>query len=467
MPAKYTKVQYWSSIRMVLITSILAIAFLSCSSNADAGQTLEDVTSYIEGQITLSAEIDSVADFSGFEVLVGKLIDGALDTLALTETDSTGNFAMDIRAPKADIYTLIIARAGSVLKVDEMVVAQDDSASFKVNFPFGNRPLLVRSVENAVLLGYKNTMALYDRDIKQLTVSGSATNDDYGQLVAQTTEVLWNLRETNPGSIASRVASVQSILLNEGWNDSLVVARTKLVDKDNDIFGALIGSARRAEVRVSGVEGAIALMNEFKAGMTNPDNLVILQSELVLALRDAGQLDESLNAARSLKMEYATDTSWIEWADNAIYDLEYLGPGKPAPEFDAIDINGASVDLSTFKGKHFILEFYAPGDRFQQDLFFRNQSYRASGSTPSFEILSISLQPDSLLNSAFFDGRDLPGRHVFLPDGGDAKILDAYNVIVLPTRFLIDPESNIVGKYVLGNGMLAFQEAQSLSVTTN
>ena len=389
MPTKHTEIQKWSSIRMAFITSIVAIAFLSCSSNADAGQSLDDVTSYIEGQITLSTEIDSVADYSGFEVLIGQTTEGSLDTLALTETDSEGNFAMDIRVPKADVYSLIIARDGAILKVDEMVVAQDDSASFKIQFPFGNRPLLVRSVENAVLLGYKNTMALYDRDLKVLTASGTASTDDYENLVAQTTEVLWNLKETNPGSIASRVAAVQSIMLTEGWNDSLVVARTKLIEKDSDIFGALIGSARRAEVRSSGPEGAVALMNEFKEGMTNPDNLVVLQSELVLALRDAGQLDESLDAARALKMEYATDTSWIEWADNAIYDLEYLGPGKPAPEFSAVDINGTPLDLSTFKGKPLVLEFYAPGDRYQQDLFLRNESYRASGNTPSFEILVV------------------------------------------------------------------------------
>ena len=452
---------------MVAFTIILAIAFLSCSSNADAGQSLDEITSYVDGQITLSTEVDTVADFSGFEVLIGKVVDNALDTLALTETDEEGFFGMDVTVPKADVYSLVIARNGAILKVDEMVVAQDDSANIKMKFPFGNRPVLVRSHENAALLGYKNTMTLYDQDIKKYALSGTATNDDYNRLMSQTTEMLWNLRESNPGTIASRLATAQSIMLLEGWNDSLAVARTKVVDKDSDIFGPLIGFARRAKMRTSGPEEAVSLMNELKEGVTNSDNLVILQSELVLALRDAGKFDEALDEARALKMEYATDTTWIEWADNAIYDLEYLGPGMPAPEFDAIDVDGAQINLDVFKGKPLVLEFYAPGSRFEEDLFLRNQLYRASGDSPSFEILSFSLQPDSLLNEAFFDGRDIPGRHVFLPDGGDAKILDAYNVIVLPTRFLIDPDSKIVGKYVLGNGMRALQEAQTLSMTTN
>lgn len=456
-----------ASLRVAALSFLFAVAFLSCSSNADAGQTLDQVTSYIDGQITLSTEVDSVADFSGFEVLIGKVVENTIDTLAHTETDAAGFFAMNVTVPKSDVYSLVIARDGAVLKVDEMVVAQDDSASIKMKFPFGNRPVLVRSHENAALLGYKNTMTLYDQDLKKYALSGTATNEDYDNLVAQTTQMLWNLRETNTGTIAARLASVQSILLLEGWNDSLAVARTKLVDKDSDIFGALIGTARRAELRYGGSESSIELMNALREGMTNEDNLVILQSELVLALRDAGKSEEALEAARMLKMEYATDTTWIEWADKAIYDLEILGPGMPAPGFNAIDVDGVAVNLDVFKGKHVVLEFYAPGSRFEEDLFFRNQAYRASGDTPAFEILSFSLQPDSLLNSAFFDGRDIPGRHVFLPDGGDAAILDVYNVIVLPTRFLIDPESNIVGKYVLGNGLRAFQEAQSRSMTTN
>ena len=75
------------------------------------------------------------------------------------------------------------------------------------------------------------------------------------------------------------------------------------------------------------------------------------------------------------------------------------------------------------------------------------------------------MQPDSLLNEAFFDGRDLPGTHVFLPDGPEAPILDHYNVYLIPTRFVIDPEGKITGKYVLENGTNAYQDALSLALS--
>ena len=465
---KFTFVRNVLSIKTSFLLFVGVFLFMSCGTDADAGQTqVDEVKSYLEGRITLSAEIDTLANYSGFEVLVAKEYEDRVDTLALAETDIEGYFSMDVVAPEADIYTLVIGRDGSILKIDEIVIAQDDSARIQMQFPFGNRPVMVRSKENAALLGYKNTMTLYDRDMKKFALSGTATNEDFRVLVDQTTELLWNLKESNPETIAARLSAVQSILLLEGWNDSLIVSRAKTLDRESQVFAAVVGSARRAQVRLDGPESAVELMEELKEEVENEDNLVVLQSELVLALRDAGNMEGALDAARMLKMEYATDTTWIEWADKAIYDLEVLAPGMEAPAFEAVDTDGVPINLDTFKGKHLVLEFYAPGSRFEQDLFLRNEAYRSSGDGDGFALLSLSLQPDSLLNKTFLEDRDIPGRHVFLPDAGDSEILDAYNVVVLPTRFLIDPEGKIVGKYVLGNGILAFQEAKSRSVTSN
>ena len=438
---------------------------LGCGSNADAVQSSADVRSYIEGQITLSTEIDSVADFSGFEILVAsRRVDG-IDTLGFATTDDTGNFSMDIVAPRRGIYGLVIGRDGAVLEVDEIAVAQDDSATLQLEFPFGNRPIMVRSRENAALLGLRNTMSLHQRDMQRLAVMASVTTDDYGQIISQTSELLWNLWESDPTTIAAGLASVESVKVLDGWNDSLIVARTRMLDPDLPEFREIIGTARRAQVRLGGMASAVGFVEEMKATVTNPDNLAMMQSELVLAFRDNMQTQEAIDAARSLKMEYATDTTWIDWADNAIYDLENLSPGMPVPAFEFVDVDGTATTAASFAGRYFILEFYVPGREFEQELFLRNQAYRTNGDAPAFDLLSMSLQPDTLLNEAFFDGRDIPGRHVFVPRDMAEGIVQTYNIHQLPTRFLVDPEGNIVGKYVLGNGLVAFQEAITRTTT--
>ena len=442
----------------------LCVAIVACGQDADAGRQSSTVTSHLSGQITLSAEIDSLSDFSGFEVIVGENTTGVFDTLAYAETNADGLFEMDVRAPRSAIYSLVLARSGSILRVDELAIANGDSASFKVEFPFGNRPLMVRSKENAALMGFKNTMALHNGEMNTLSQSGVQDRSVYGARISQTSGILWSIRETNPNTLAASLASAQSILLLEGWNDSLLVARTRQLDADNVNLSAVIGVARRAQMRLEGWEAAVAMLEEMKAASTEPANLAMLQSELVLAYRDGQQAEQALDAARQLKLEYAVDSTWIDWADRAIFDLENLMPGMAAPAIQATDTEGQPVSLDRFKGTYLVVEFYAPGADFERQLSARNAFYRADADEQSFEILSISLQPDTLLNEAFFDGRDLPGVHVFLPEGPMDPILDAYNVYLVPTRFLIDPDGMIAGKYVLENGTRAFQDALTLSM---
>ena len=343
----------------------MAVLFVACGRDADAGQQ-GIVTSHLSGEITLNAEIDSTADYSGFEIIVGQNASAGFDTLAMGVTDATGAFEMDIRVPRANIYSLILARDGSILRVDEMAVANGDSASFKIEFPAGNRPLMLRSKENAALLGYKNTMALHTTELNRMAQEGESDRNVYGERINQTSTILWSLRETSPNTLAAMLASAQSILLLEGWNDSLLVERVLLLEPENVNYGSVAGAARRAKLRLEGPEAAVEIVETLKSRSTDSLALAALQSELVLAYRDANQPEQALDAARLLKMEYATDSTWIQWADRAIFDLEHLMPGMDAPAFNLVDREGASVSLDRFSGKYLVLEFYAPGQEFER-----------------------------------------------------------------------------------------------------
>lgn len=444
-----------------------SLSCMACGNDAGAEQRQASVNSTLEGLITLDAAVDSSANYSGFEVIVGENIEGNLDTLAYAVTDNEGVFSMQIQAPRPNIYSLVISREGSILLYDEIAIADGDSASFKLKFPFGNRPVMIRSKENAALLGFKNTMALHTGEINRMQREGVNDITAYRDRISQTTEILWSLRESSPNTLAAGLAAAQSILMLERANDSLLVIRAMELEADNLDYGRIIGAARRATVRLKGMEAAPAVVETMRDKVTDPDILASAQSELVLAYRDNNEIDKALDAARELKMTFATDSSWIRWADRAIYDLETLMPGMQAPAFSLVDNEGQTLTLDSFAGQYLVVEFYAPGPEFEQQLNGRNAFYRADKDGASFEILSISLQPDPQMNEAFFDGRDIPGRHVFLEDGPEAEIVKSYNVYLLPTRFVIGPDSKIIGKYVLENSGNAFQDALTLSLSTS
>ncbi len=274
---------------VLLASFCIAGLCIACGQSAGAEQLEGEVQSYLEGQIKLSTEIDSVADYSGFEILVADRSSGDVDTLAFATTDAEGRFAMNVIAPRKNIYSLVLARSGSILRVDDIAIADADSASFSVTFPFGQRPVMIRSRENAALLGFKNTVALHNGEIDRMSREGENDREVFAQKIAQTSEILWGLQETSPGTLAASLAAAQSIVMQEEWNDSLVVARAQTLDPGNVNFANVVAAARRAQVRLQGAAEGAALVESLKEKVTDEDVLAAVQTELVLACQQQGK----------------------------------------------------------------------------------------------------------------------------------------------------------------------------------
>jgi Redoxin len=445
-----------------LLALVLVSVTSGCGRNDKSATGV--IRSHFVGTFAVDAAVDSLAEYSGFEVLIADGLPGEWDTLAFGVSGPEGIVEMDVEAPRADIFTLQVSRSGSALVRDEIVVADGDSATVKVTFPLGSRPVLIQSRENAVLMGFKNTLATHAMAIQELQRAGETDPMPYTNRVLQSAEILWGLGESNPGTIAGELASSQSVLLLQDVNDSLLVARSQVIDQFNPNFQTVVETARRTEMRRNGSPAAVTLMQGFLERVTDPGPRVAVLTELIIAYRDNLQVDEAVAMAEQMKTEFQ-DSSVTAWADRALYDLQNLMPGMAAPDFQAVTTAGDTISLASFRGRALLLEFYAPGPAFERELNIRNAFYRATvEGADRFEMVSFSLQPDSDLNAAFFQGRDIPGIHVFLEQSLDAEIVDRYNINLLPTRFVIDADGVIVGKYVRENATQAFQDALTVSL---
>jgi cytochrome oxidase Cu insertion factor (SCO1/SenC/PrrC family) len=58
-----------------------------------------------------------------------------------------------------------------------------------------------------------------------------------------------------------------------------------------------------------------------------------------------------------VKKDYA-DTEYAERAENGIFELEHLAIGKVAPDFEATDQDGKKFELSDYRGKVVVLDFW-------------------------------------------------------------------------------------------------------------
>ena len=424
----------------------LTLTSPACGQEEVTGGMPEEATSHLLGRLTVSAEIDTTQDYRGFEVLVAVDVRGQPDTLGYAMTDIDGTYALDVTAASRGIYALIISKGGQILKIGELAVAEGDSATMDATFPLGNRQLRVRSAENAAWMAYQNTKAQHHARLLELVKTASYDEATARLQMELTTMILWNMQSTFPGTMGGEAAAAEAVVMGTGWIDSLSVERARSVPPEFVNFAAVGRAARRALARLEGQAAALALLREFRERAVREDDSAQLHSELVLAHLDSLAHDDAIAEAELLADTYP-ESPWQRWAERAIYEIETLTPGKPAPALAAVTAEGDSFELHDLRGRWVILEFYRPQDAvYQRELEVRAALTRQAGDD-ALSVVSISLEPDTLLNDAFLDGRDIPGRHVFAADDALAVL---YNISRVPTRYLVDPEGMIAAKYVGG-----------------
>jgi cytochrome oxidase Cu insertion factor (SCO1/SenC/PrrC family) len=169
-------------------------------------------------------------------------------------------------------------------------------------------------------------------------------------------------------------------------------------------------------------------------------------AEAVVAYADSNAATEAVEAATELRRNYP-DSPWAQWAIRATYDLENLQPGMEAPAFALVDREGQSLTSSSLSGRFVILEFFDPLEPiFQREMAVRDY---LAGTIPEalFQYVSVSVEADEAVNQALLEEGARPGRFVFSDEGIEQQIVQDFNVHIMPTRFLIDPDGRIVARY--------------------
>lgn len=403
------------------------------------------VRSHVEGSFSVRAEIDSTGDHSGFRVTVLGQMDGDVDTLGTAVTGRDGGFSFEVRAPEAGIYPISVERNGTELVMGEFVAVDGDSVTVSGVFPLGARRLRIVSEENAAWTAYRNAKAQHNQAMAALIGRGGYSTDDLARAIGQTSAVLWNIQNTYSGTIGGDLAKAESVIMLEGWNDTLVVERYPEISVTNASIVEVARAARRSVARTRGGQAALVLLDSLREAAPE-DRKAGIMAETVIAYADSNLSTEAVEVASELRRLYP-ESPWADWAVRATYDLENLQPGMDAPAFSVMDREGRELTSSNLLGNFVILEFYDPLEPiFQREMAARNNIAEKLDQR-LFRYISISVEPDEDINEALFDEVDYPGHFVLSDEGMDQQVARDFNVNVIPTRFLIDPDGRIVAKY--------------------
>jgi len=410
------------------------------------------VQSVLTGRLTVRAEVDSIPDYRDFEVLVYRQVAGEPDTLGLAVTDSTGRFAMTIRAPAPGLYPLRISRRGATLASGVLVVADGDSATLQAEFPLEGRRLLVRSRENAAWLAYQNAIAQHNQDLlRQLQAAPDSAA--LAQIVERTLALLESVERTYPNTLGAQWAAAEAVRLLAGWNDTLALARFDSLSPDNPRYLEAVQAIRQALARRDGQQATVRWLTALRERLRRPELRVAVQAELVQAYMDSLQ-DEAARAALDELTRMTTDSTWLRWAERVRYELDHLRPGMEAPFFVVTTTTGRTITLDDLRGSYVLLEFFWPEDpTYLNELAYRNALAEAYRALP-LNVLAFSVQPDTTVNEAFYERFVQAGQAVILPGGLRDPIAVRYNVTTLPVRWLIGPDGRLLGRFE-GTGALA------------
>jgi len=406
------------------------------------------IRSHLEGRVVVDSSTVDPNAYRDLQVLVVRPDGRRLDTLGHARPGRDGRFRMSITAPKRGVYALSLwGRGGQEqLASTEYVVAPGDTATLHVTLPLRDRPLQPISPENQALRAYRNAMTMHRRLLARRLRPQMPSPNVQVQNIRLTSSILWGLRDRYPGTYAAEFAAVESLSMLEGWNDSLAAARAWQIDSSSPRYVDAAHIARRATARLKGHRAALTLLDTLEARANMPRRRAGVQAARIRAFLDSAQVKAALSAAQRLQTEYPR-SAWAQWARRIEYESTHLQPGMPAPNLTLQTLQGDTLSLRALRGRPVVLEYYRPGlDLYTLQRPLRNALFDATR-PDSVAFVSISTEPDTLVNRAFLQNRRLPGHRAIAAQGADDPLVTRYNVAHVPSWVLIDRDGAIVDRY--------------------
>ena len=129
-----------------------------------------------------------------------------------------------------------------------------------------------------------------------------------------------------------------------------------------------------------------------------------------------------------------------------IHELDNLNIGQMAPVFEATDIDGKPVSLAGLRGKVVLIDFWATWCGPCRGEFPHLRRVHEKFAGERFIMLSISLDEDCDKARNMIEKENLAWTQVCEGEWSGSQIAQLYNVMGIPSTWLIAPDGRIANK---------------------
>jgi hypothetical protein len=173
-----------------------------------------------------------------------------------------------------------------------------------------------------------------------------------------------------------------------------------------------------------------------------------IQIDRIEILYDSSRTREANQYLNTFRETYSDNWAAEEWAENIRYDLEFLTPGSPFPEFSFQLINGDSVTTETLSGRPFLIEITRLDNALYQQQYDRTVAIHQIYSNFGLDIITVPLSANFVTLEGFFSERNRLWGFV-QPGSYDAEeLVETLNLTQVPTRFLVNDRGEIIRRYI-------------------
>jgi peroxiredoxin len=230
------------------------------------------------------------------------------------------------------------------------------------------------------------------------------------------------------------------------------------LDVSADYWGHVLHGISNAYARSGRRSEIVPLLHRFEQLLTHPKSRAAV-------LLDLGRyyLRTQPDAAAPFYAEVvrlAPDRQSILQAEGALYELQSLCEGHPAPDFTATTVDGETISLAGFRGSVVCLDFWESGCGPCWAEFPVLRSLHAEYPPPLLQLIGISSDQEVSAMSGVVQKEGMVWPQIREEVRWQDNVVvfgplrRAYNVWGVPTTILIDSSGRIAAKYLRGGDLI-------------